>query len=412
MTALIIVALLTVASSDIPGQTSTIQTDRYGGNLAIETAATGFFRVEKIGGRWLFVTPEGHGMLALGANHVGKFLDRQANELGLLDRFGGDRAAAAAFLSEQMREMQLTAGEAYHPHAPELQTRWPWIANVRFPFSSKFAFDVFDPAVRAKIAESLMMQCEPFREDPFVIGVALPDLPEWGERRLAYFRGLPPDSPGGRAWAAAQAEGLSDGAFLGRVAEVEYRHLREAMSAAAPNHLFLGERFNLRTPPEEVIAAVGPFIDVFCTQALILSPQRPPEWQRFQAERYEYESRLAGEGDLKPTVIIDWAAPFSLAETFRHDRGEIRNERQAAVDAADWLVEALEQPQIVGVFKCQLIGLHANDRWFDGRSRRTYLTDDGQPFAFRTAITRQAHIDALDRGYGMVERPAAAAGVQ
>lgn len=42
--------------------------DRFGGNKAIKSNATGFFRVEEINGRWLFVTPEGHGYVALNVN--------------------------------------------------------------------------------------------------------------------------------------------------------------------------------------------------------------------------------------------------------------------------------------------------------------------------------------------------------
>lgn len=99
--------------------------DRFGGNKAISSEATGFFRVEEINGRWLFVTPEGHGYVALGANHVGKYLDLQADEMGLLGRFAGDRARAADYLIQQMRQMGLNAGEAYAPLAPELKPELP-----------------------------------------------------------------------------------------------------------------------------------------------------------------------------------------------------------------------------------------------------------------------------------------------
>jgi hypothetical protein len=42
------------------------QTDQYGGTLAIKREATGFFRSEKAADRWMFITPEGHGFIALG----------------------------------------------------------------------------------------------------------------------------------------------------------------------------------------------------------------------------------------------------------------------------------------------------------------------------------------------------------
>jgi hypothetical protein len=41
---------------------------RYGGYKSTQAKATGFFRVEKIDGRWWFVDPEGHLFLSTGIN--------------------------------------------------------------------------------------------------------------------------------------------------------------------------------------------------------------------------------------------------------------------------------------------------------------------------------------------------------
>ncbi|MEM7699712.1 MAG: hypothetical protein AAF236_15060 [Verrucomicrobiota bacterium] len=392
VTALTILSLYQATADEI----DLTATDQYGGLLAIKTEATGWFRTEKMQGRWVFVTPDGHGYLALGANHVGKYLDRQAKEMGLLDRFGGSREEAAEFLIEAMAELGLNSGEAYHPIAPEIKDRLPWVANLRFPFPSKFAFDVFDPDVVDRIHRSFEEQGEEFRENRFVLGVACADLPIWDERRIGFYEALPPGAPGRIALESARKAGHSDDEFLGQVADTLYQELRSAVAAAAPNHLFFGERFYLRSAPDEVIAAVGRQVDVFCTQALILSPQRPPEWQDFQRGGYDHEAALIGD---KPMLMVDWAAPFSLGKTFQTERGEIRSEERAAEDAAAWMVAAMETPYLVGIFKCQLLGTHANDAWFDGRARRTYLRDDGTPFGHRTEITRRAHEEALRVGY-------------
>ena len=68
--------------------------------------------------------------------------------------------------------------------------------------------------------------------------------------------------------------------------------MRRATREAAPNHLIFGERFRRRGAPDSVIKAAGKYVDVFCTQALVLSPQRPPEWQVFQQEGYAHEFAL------------------------------------------------------------------------------------------------------------------------
>lgn len=369
--------------------------DPYGGNGDIQADASGFFRVEEINGRWLFVTPEGHGYFAMGANHVGKYLDQQAGEMGLLQKFGGDRTKAAQFLANEMKGMGLTAGEAYAPIAPELKNQLPWVANLKFPGASKFAFDVFDPVFQQRLRESVLDQCVSIRDDPWVLGIAFADLPVWDQRRIKFFEGLDPSTPGGQRLAKHRAAGKSDNEFLGLVADSLYGQLAGACGQAAPNHLFFGERHRLRGTPDEVLQSIGKHVDVFCTQALILSPQRPPEWQVFQAERYDYEQRLTG----KPMMVIDWAAPFSLGEKIQTDRGTLFPEKRAADQAANWLQQCVMRPYMIGVFKCQLIGLHANDRWFDGKARRTYLQDDGDAFAYRTATTREAHQSALAAVY-------------
>ncbi len=43
--------------------------DSFGGNMAIQGEATGFFHLEEIDGRHFLVTPEGNGYRALGLNH-------------------------------------------------------------------------------------------------------------------------------------------------------------------------------------------------------------------------------------------------------------------------------------------------------------------------------------------------------
>ena len=363
--------------------------DRFGGYVPIQREATGFFRVEEVKGRWLFITPEGHGYLALGANHIGKFMQSQSAEL--MKRFDGDREKAGAALIQAIRDLGLNAGEAYAPYWPELQAQMPWAPNVSFPDNEKFRFDVFDPAWQKKLHAHVVEQCREFAADPFVLGVAFADQPEWGNPRVEYFRNLPESAPGRKRLQEFQQAGRSDEEFLGLVADTLYGQLKAAVREGAPHHLFLGERFVLRKAPDAVLRAVGKHVDVFCTQALILSRHRPPEWQTFQSDGWDHEFQMTG----KPILVIDWAAPFSLGDTFDSEHGRIQTEADAAEDSANWLAAALARPYIVGVFRCQLIGTHGNDRWFEGRAKRTYLRDDATPFPIMAARMAAANRAAL-----------------
>lgn len=286
------------------------QYDRFGGFTGIQREATGFFRVENVSGRWMFITPEGHGYLALGVNHIDVFLANQAD--AMLQRLGGDRKKVEEALFRSVRDLGFNAGGAYGSEENQFQLEMPWVASLRYPGGEKFKMDVFDPVWQAQLRETVIRQCRSFANDPFVLGVSFIDLPHYGNLRINYFRNLPESAPGRKRYEESKKAGLSDGEFLGIVADTLYARLKSAVREGAPHHLFLGEKFQLRSAPDPVLNAVGKYVDVFCTQALVRSEQRPPEWQTFQKEGYDHEFKLTG----KPMLVIDWSSPFSFGEAF------------------------------------------------------------------------------------------------
>jgi hypothetical protein len=412
------------------------QYDSFGGYTGIQREATGWFRVEKVDDRWMFITPEGHGYIALGANHTGRYLNEREQSAGLYERVGDDRQQAEAAMYQAYQQSGLNAGEAYAPLNPYLQQKLPYIAHLNYP-GSKFEFDIFDDSVQTAFREHLIPACRSYASDSMALGIAYVDLPVWNARRVDFYRSLPASAPGKQRYqkflmdryntieelndsygtsltsfdelletteweldTEQPAVQQDDDAFMGEIAEALYKLLREITREGAPNHLFLGERYVLRMVPEPVLQSLAKHVDVFCTQALILSPQRPPEWQVFQSEGYDSTFAIVQ----KPMIIVDWATPFSLDETYTNDRGTIKAEAEAAEDVARWVKDALQQPYIVGVFKCQFIGTHGNDRWFpEGRMKRTLWKDDGTAFPVMTERVSQAHREALDEVYESVK---------
>lgn len=408
--------------------------DSQAGFTDIQLPATGHFRTEQVNGRWVFVTPDGHPYVALGANHVGKFFGQPEQTAAILKRFAGDTAAAIRSVHQAMLDMRLTAGEAYDPLSPELKQAMPYVVNVDFPGRKKFRFDVFSPEFRKEAEEKISETCRPIARDSLVLGIAYVDLPVWDRRRADYFRSLPATAPGRQRYTEflqrryptidalnasydtdfgsfAAIDTISpygseaatdDAVFLGEVADTLYNFLKSATAHHAPHKLFFGERFVLRMAPEAVVRSVGKYVDVFCTQALILSPQRPPEWQVFQPESYARQYEWTGG---KPMLLIDWAAPFSLDSTYVTERGTVKDELNASREAARYFDELFELPYVIGAFKCQLLGSHGNDRWFPaGRMKRTYLRDDGRAFTKRTEIARQAHVTVLETVHEQITR--------
>ncbi|MEM9834561.1 MAG: hypothetical protein AAF944_28295 [Bacteroidota bacterium] len=410
--------------------------DRFGGYTDIQREATGWFRVEKVNDRWMFITPEGHGYVALGANHTGRYLNERKQSASLYERIGDDRQRAEEAMYQAYLKSGLNAGEAYAPLNPYLKERLPHIVHLNYP-GSKFEFDIFDDSVRRIFRQHLLPQCQQVATDSFALGIAFVDLPVWNTRRMDFFRSLPATAPGkityqqflsnryssirelneiyktsfasfdelreSTQWeldSEQSAVQRDDEIFMGKIAEQLYPLLRNIVREGAPNHLFLGERYVLRMVPEPVLQSLAKYVDVFCTQALILSPQRPPEWQVFQQPGYDSTFAIVQ----KPIIIVDWATPFSLDETYTNKRGTIKAEAEAAEDVAQWVQDALSQPYVVGVFKCQFIGTHGNDRWFPkGRMKRTLWQDDGTAFPEMTERVSQAHRQALDQVYQSVK---------
>ncbi len=399
--------------------------DSYGGHTAVEREATGFFRVEEIGNRWYFITPNGHPYIALGANHVGSFLKEQASD---------NSNAAAEKLLQSLLELGLNAGDAYQPE-PRFAERLPWICGLYYHQKrdrGRLPPNIFDPTQVVAMQKYVASEAAKIAGNPWVIGLVGPDLPQWDSSYALPYR---TDRPGSLAragyeaflrkrhetiaslnvaygtqfedWEAVAAEpGLplairtpkavaDEHAFLALIADRHFAAFRAACKEGAPNHLFLGERTQLHAIHQSVLKAMAPHLDVFCTQSLIRLPKSPPEWQVFQRAGYDREFDLVK----KPMIIIDWAAPFTLADQPVHTPyGTLKPEREAGKEAAQFVLDAFEPPYMVGLFVCQVIGSHPNDRLLID-AKRTYLKDDAGQWSGRSIQLRNANRSVLETLY-------------
>jgi hypothetical protein len=406
--------------------------DQYGGDTRTKRKATGYFRVEQIKQRWFFIAPDGHPFIALGANHVGLYWQNQAAEMGLFARHNNDRAAASEALYQSIRELGLNAGDAYQSVAA-YQRRLPFIQPFEYLETKGEHLDVFDAAMRQRIIAHVTARARAIADNPWGIGLVGPDLPVWDSRRVNRFREAEPESAGRQRYAAflrerhgdiakvnaiyatkfasfaelaaapkltfetkATEAKAADEAFAALLAKQLFRIARAAVKAGAPHHLYLGERTQLRSVPDAVLKVMGKYVDVFCTQAIIRVPRAVPEWQVFQRDGYDHEFALVN----KPMMIVDWAAPFSLGEPFDSAQGRIKAEAEATADAVQFLHDAFARPYLTGIFICQLIGTHPNDKnFFDLKAHRTYLRPDGTRYAVRSQRLRETNAAILQKLY-------------
>lgn len=287
--------------------------DRFGGRTDVKLAATGFFRVERIGHRWWLVTPEGHPCLSPGINNVGQnVLGSTKEEADAVARFGSIAAWAEATLT-QLRDLGVTSlssdGKSLDEmkvHAALLQAkqRLPWTMTWQLlpAFGQEYGLHdatfkgtgqgdpkanvpiclpVFNPDFAAFCDEYVRAQVATVKDDPFLIGYftdnELPNSPDTLDRVL---RAGPADHLLGTAyqpavdWLSARRGAAFDPKqsiltdlerieFLGFVFDRYYAITSAAIRRHDPHHLCLGSRlhkFAVQNPA--ILAAADRHLDV------------------------------------------------------------------------------------------------------------------------------------------------------
>lgn len=155
--------------------------DEFGGTLEVVAGATGFFRVEKLGTRWWFITPRGHGFLSVACNHLEAGFLRASYNREYWRDIAADRAKFTQLCVDDAKSWNMTAlgyGDSYDPpdfpyvrrlNLPGLST---WQPEGEFP-------DPFEPEFTKILGAEVKRRCESVRDDPFLIGYLLSDCLEW-----------------------------------------------------------------------------------------------------------------------------------------------------------------------------------------------------------------------------------------
>lgn len=344
------------------------QFDRYGGCTAINGKTTGWFHLEEVKGRWFFITPEGNGFIPIGVNHLGTY-------------FGGGNQKLRTGERDLVKERHHGSVKEAAVHVEKLVRSWgfnyagydaPVHVRQSMPFSTGFRqtntsgvtifgppeyVDVFAPAFVADLDKRVAELCGPLRENRYLLGYYLVDLPRWGDTAyfqneekkhgvswLSFFRKLPAGAPGKLAYneAVAGASDLTTAelAFTVKIADQCYRLTAEAFRRHDPNHLVLGERFageRLYMPVVECSAKYFP----------VIATQRDGE---FDSSFYRNLHERTG----RPVINADHVANFIAASTQKVLGRALKNEAESAALYSRYLHAAFTEPYMVGYNRCQL----------------------------------------------------------
>lgn len=290
---------------------------RYGGYLKTRARATGFFRVEKIDGKWWFVDPDGH--LFLSTNVFGLSLgfpypteNRQAyfaalppadlqgqfsvpgldsskialfHSWNLQRRYGADwRAKAADMEIRRTEAWGLTTGPgleliAFGVGDPAWKPRKPYLGYLRSHSETDTTFlglpDVYSEEFAREVDAAAAKQCAPRKDDPYLVGYFVGNEPPWPgrESELADMIMSGPTTATQRELKAFLANGDTlerRRAFVRSAFEKYLQIVGEALRKNDPNHLNLGMRFGGQ-PPDYLIK-MGRYFDVISFNPYEYSP--------------------------------------------------------------------------------------------------------------------------------------------
>ncbi len=281
-------------------------TGRYGGYLATQAKATGFFRVEQVNDRWWFVDPEGHLFFSTSSTGIGSGAG-ESRLKGREDYFAAQPPHEVANLGRR------SAGGFYswnlaRRHGAEVQTKWAdlalrrlegWGLNTIGNWSDSRLWDAGKKAYQVnlggwgmntgymglpdvysedfiKVADrDAAAQCAPRRNDPWVLGYFIANEPPWPGREslvvdLILERPASAIQREAKVWLAAGDTPERRRQFIYRAFEKFIEVTVAAIRRHDPNHLILGLRFGGHKIPMEMLRACRVFdvysLNVYATQ--------------------------------------------------------------------------------------------------------------------------------------------------
>ena len=142
--------------------------------------------MEEIGGRWYFVTPEGHAFFSLGATHAVECI--RLDELNLFEtRYEKSEEKLAEFFLARFKEWGYNSS-GYGP-LPAMESRIPYVATIwtegprSFSAGEKSRYtDIFDRAVQERLRRRVREAAARHIDNPYCLGYVFIDLPVWHPR--------------------------------------------------------------------------------------------------------------------------------------------------------------------------------------------------------------------------------------
>ena len=314
-----------------------IQRSAFGGWAAHQAKGTGFFRTQKIDGRWWFIDPEGHFFYCVALNSIRgeSAKDRSVTAPPIFKSKWGN---SEAWANETVHFLDTNGfnvvgawsdGSLLKTEQKESQV-WATVIYMMYPFGRRYGaksnennmqfpnrcIPIFDPEFEAfckvraeeKITEEMI-------QDPTLLGYFVDNELPWRKDALVRYLSLDKSDINFQKtleWTAEEKgldvesinmdtlkAGLTDedqSKFLKHIADKYFGIVSKVLKERDPNHLFLGSRLHgqaIRLKP--VFEVLGDYADVISINY----------YHRWTPRISELENWRMWSGD-KPFVISEW----------------------------------------------------------------------------------------------------------
>ena len=398
---------------------------RYGGYGNTQAKATGFFRVEQIDGKWWFVDPDGHLFLSVGSDVIrpeaatrtagreslfeklppnsGPLEETSGDDPGasfltwnLIRRFGNQwKPAWVDFTIRRMDDWGLNTIANWSDEALWSAGRKAYVVPLAV-WGSEDSYlglpDVYSEEFARGAGEAARRQCEPRKDDPWLIGYFLANEPPFPQKELQTVD-LILDGPD-RATKQALQKWLAEEDTEERrkefIADAFDRYIQvtsQAVKRYDPNHLNLGMRSGGRPTDAEVKAARA--FDVYSVN--IYNYEVSPE-------RVADISTLTG----KPVIIgeFHFGTP---GRGLSASLVQVKDYHERGVAYRYYVEQAFAQPELIGTHWFQWADEPTTGR-FDGESYNIGLIDvTDRPYEQLTGALKESHRRLYDVHSGTQE---------
>ena len=361
-----------------------------GGDPSRILKATGFFRTERVEGKWVFIDPDGHPFFSAGMDLVGYSPDSFATAVSgreylferlppagpawlkplrvvsfyianIVQRFGeGWEQKWEQHIVDRLKGWGFNTIGNWSDAKIAIGSKMPyvlplhgWTTKKTFPFPFDFP-DIFSKEFEDNVDAYAQRQCSPLKEDPHLIGWFIGNEPHWARSfgaQLSWPDMLLADPERSSTQAklkemlqtnSNQQEVKTD--FLYVCARKYFETIVRAVRRHDPNHLVLGIRFAER--PSRRWAEMSSIFDTFSIN--IYSPQFAPDPQMIR----EY-----AEASGRPVVIGEFTAatPGRGLQGLFYYVHKVRNQKERGKAYRYYVENSAADPNIIGTHWFQMV---------------------------------------------------------